>query len=30
VKLRFDRSGPAAVSVELPTFTGYAVLTPET
>jgi hypothetical protein len=29
VKLRFDRSGPAAVSVELPTFTGYAVLTPE-
>jgi hypothetical protein len=30
VKLRFDRSGEAAVSVELPTFTGYAVLTPET
>jgi hypothetical protein len=29
VKLRFDRYGEAAVSVELPTFTGYAVLTPE-
>ena len=27
--LRFDRSGEAAVTVELPTFTGYAVLTPE-
>ena len=28
-RLRFDRSGEAAVLVELPTFTGYAVLTPE-
>jgi len=29
VRLRFDRSGEAAVTVELPTFTGYAVLSPE-
>ena len=28
-RLRFERSGEAAVLVELPTFTGYAVLTPE-
>ena len=28
-RLRCERSGEAAVLVELPTFTGYAVLTPE-
>jgi hypothetical protein len=28
-RLRFERSGEASVMVELPTFTGYAVLTPE-
>lgn len=28
-RLRLDRSGETAVQVELPTFTGYAVLSPE-